>query len=67
MKAPAINQDACKGCGLCIVRCPVQAIKFSEDFGFLNKPLPQVDIGKCIACGKCMEICPDGAIKVQKN
>lgn len=57
----------CKGCGLCIVRCPVRAIKFSKDLGFLNSPLPEVDINKCIACGKCMEICPDGAIKVEKK
>ena len=56
----------CKGCSLCIVRCPVKAIKFSEDLGFLNNPLPEVDIDKCIACGKCMEICPDAAIKVEK-
>lgn len=59
--------EYCKGCGLCLVKCPVQALNFSNDTGFLGLPLPEVDINKCIGCLKCMEICPDGAIKVEKK
>lgn len=59
--------EYCKGCGLCLIECPVQALRFSEDVGFLGNPLPIVDIQKCIGCGKCQNICPDGAIKVNKN
>jgi len=59
--------EYCKSCGLCLIRCPVKALKFSENNGFLGNPLPIVEINKCIACGKCMEICPDGAIEVKKN
>lgn len=57
----------CKGCGLCVARCPVHALTFTTDLGFLGNPLPVVDLEKCIGCGKCMAICPDGAIKVEKN
>lgn len=59
--------EYCKGCGLCLVKCPVQALKFSNDAGFLGNPLPEVDIEKCLGCGKCQQICPEGAIKVEKE
>lgn len=59
--------EYCKGCGLCIVRCPVKALTFSNDLNFLGTQMPQVDIGKCTACGLCQLTCPDGAIKVSKK
>lgn len=58
--------EFCKGCSLCIVRCPVNALTFSKDLGFLGNPMPIVDTSKCIGCGTCQNICPDGAIKVEK-
>jgi 2-oxoglutarate ferredoxin oxidoreductase subunit gamma len=57
----------CKGCSLCIVRCPVKALQFSDEVGFLGNPLPVVDINKCIACGMCEKTCPDGAVKIEKK
>lgn len=62
--------EYCKGCALCIIRCPVQALKFSEspdEVGFLGNPLPEIDINKCIACELCEKTCPDGAIRLDKN
>jgi len=59
--------EYCKGCALCIARCPVKALTFSEDLGFLGNPMPKVDIQKCIACEMCSKTCPDGAIKVEKK
>jgi 2-oxoglutarate ferredoxin oxidoreductase subunit gamma len=59
--------DYCKGCGLCIERCPVQALRFSKDLGFLGNPVPEIDINKCIACGLCEQTCPDGAVKLEKK
>lgn len=59
--------EYCKGCALCIVRCPVKALQFSQDSGFLGNPMPIIDLNKCISCNKCMEICPDGAIKFEKK
>lgn len=58
--------EYCKSCGLCLVRCPVNALSFSDDTGFLGTPLPAVDLDQCTACGNCQRICPDGAIKVEK-
>lgn len=59
--------EYCKGCSLCVVRCPVKALQFTKDVGFLGNPLPIVDIDKCIACGMCEKTCPDGAIRVEKK
>ncbi|MEI6040247.1 MAG: 2-oxoacid:acceptor oxidoreductase family protein [Candidatus Berkelbacteria bacterium] len=59
--------EYCKGCALCIVRCPVKALKFSKEVGFLGNPLPEVDINTCIACGMCEKTCPDGAIRVERK
>lgn len=59
--------DYCKGCGLCIVRCPQKALHFSKEAGFLGNPLPIVDIEKCEGCKVCENICPEGAIRVEKN
>lgn len=56
----------CKGCTLCITRCPVKALTLSNDIGFLGNPMPKIDIDKCIACEICQNTCPDGAINLDK-
>jgi Pyruvate/2-oxoacid:ferredoxin oxidoreductase gamma subunit/Pyruvate/2-oxoacid:ferredoxin oxidoreductase delta subunit len=58
----------CKGCGLCIEKCPVKALSWSkEKINYFGAPVPQVDIQKCIACKICEQLCPDMAIKVDKK
>lgn len=59
--------EYCKGCSLCIIKCPVNALTFSADENFLGTPLPIIDTQKCIGCGLCSDICPDGAIKIEKK
>jgi 2-oxoglutarate ferredoxin oxidoreductase subunit delta len=58
----------CKGCGLCIQKCPVKAISFSaKDLGVYSTPSVEIDLNKCIFCGICETICPDCALKVSKK
>jgi 2-oxoglutarate ferredoxin oxidoreductase subunit delta len=63
-----VFEGLCKGCGLCIQRCPVKAISFSgTNLGYLSTPTVIIDIEKCIACGVCELNCPDYALKLDKR
>lgn len=53
-----IDEELCKGCGLCRRNCPAEAIS-----GEL-KGLHIIDSSKCIKCGNCIDNCRFGAIKV---
>jgi 2-oxoglutarate ferredoxin oxidoreductase subunit delta len=63
----AINQELCKGCGICIEFCPTKALAFSD---FLNskgvRPVALRDPNACRLCGLCELYCPDFAIAVAK-
>ncbi len=57
----------CKGCGICILKCPVNALSFGKTLGVYGTPVPEIDIDKCINCGNCYRFCPDCAIRVVKK
>ncbi|MDT3698566.1 MAG: 4Fe-4S binding protein [Thermincola sp.] len=57
----------CKGCGLCIEKCPRSAIEWSKELGFYGTPTVEADMDKCNACGICKTVCPDCAIAVTKK
>jgi len=54
----AIAADLCTGCGECIERCQMAAIKEGDDFS-------QMIEGRCIGCGLCVASCPVEAISLQ--
>lgn len=67
-KSIVVFHGLCKGCGLCIEKCPFKAIKFSKkDLGVYSTSTVEIDIEKCNACGLCEITCPDSALKVRKN
>lgn len=63
-KKATVIPSLCKGCGICVEKCPVKCISFSTEIGFFGNPVPQVDTAKCINCQNCSVFCPDTAIKV---
>ena len=54
---PVVRQWLCKGCGLCLRRCQVEAVT-------LNGKKAVIDHNKCIGCGACFSICPHHGISV---
>jgi ferredoxin len=51
-----INDDLCTGCGTCVEKCPVDAVKLNEyDNAKVNEQY-------CIGCGVCAHFCPESAI-----
>jgi len=64
-----IDENACKGCGLCAEACPKKIIALSKSQ--LNQngyhPAEVIDPELCIGCAFCATMCPDCAILVEKD
>jgi NADH:ubiquinone oxidoreductase subunit F (NADH-binding)/(2Fe-2S) ferredoxin/NAD-dependent dihydropyrimidine dehydrogenase PreA subunit len=52
-----IDAEACKGCGICLKSCPVDAITGER------KAPHVIDRQKCTRCGTCWEKCPFTAVR----
>ena len=69
MSRIAINQERCKGCGLCTLVCPRDLVQVSESFNAKGyRPAVFVDPeGACTGCTNCATMCPDVAIVVYRT
>ncbi len=54
-----IDPDKCQACGICLRKCPVEAIEGGKN------QIHVIDQEKCIKCGTCFEACPPrfGAVR----
>ena len=66
-KIAMVSSKRCKGCGICIEKCPTGALSWGDELGVYANPIPIIDLEKCIACGNCLNFCPDGAIIAKKD
>ncbi|MBU1127438.1 MAG: 4Fe-4S binding protein [Patescibacteria group bacterium] len=67
-KRATVFLGLCKGCSLCINKCPKGAISFSKkERGVYSNPVVEVDLDKCTLCKTCEVVCPDSAIRVDKK
>jgi heterodisulfide reductase subunit A len=51
-----VDEDKCKGCGLCVEVCPYGAIKIEDGKA-------RVEVVLCKGCGSCSSACKSGAIQ----
>jgi 2-oxoglutarate ferredoxin oxidoreductase subunit delta len=60
-----VNEDWCKGCKICIERCPVNALEESDKLNRRGVRPPRLKkVNECNYCRLCELLCPDLAITV---
>ena len=62
-----VNWEECKGCGLCVESCPVQAMELSPELNHCGAHPARQSADTCSGCGICYYVCPEpGAITVYR-
>ncbi len=61
--------ETCKACGLCIKRCPMDAIELKFNVQATNKfrKAVVVDADLCIGCGVCVHKCKPKSIALKRK
>ena len=55
-----VDSELCSGCGTCVERCQMDAIKLVNEVSKVNRK-------KCIGCGNCVPTCPENAITLKRK
>ena len=55
-----VDEDKCKGCGICLEKCPVEAIELVDNHSIVN-------LERCIGCGLCAHHCPENARYLERT
>lgn len=63
-----IDEELCKGCGLCVHYCPKNVLNMSDRRNKKGYNVPEVvNAENCNACKMCEISCPDFVIYVVKE
>ncbi|NHK32612.1 MAG: 4Fe-4S dicluster domain-containing protein [Asgard group archaeon] len=61
---PETNPDNCNSCGVCVKKCPLEAITLVSDIN--GKSIPEIDYDRCFGCGVCARNCTKEAIVMNR-
>jgi len=62
-----IDEDRCKGCGICVDACPKSVLEISDELNTKGYfPALQARPEDCIFCAICCTMCPDVAIAISE-
>jgi Pyruvate/2-oxoacid:ferredoxin oxidoreductase delta subunit len=62
-----VDQNECKGCGLCVEACPPRVIVMGEELNHYGYRTASYAGAGCTGCGICFMVCPEpGAITVMR-
>lgn len=56
----AADPATCQGCGICLDRCQMDALRLEDDKVVL-------DAARCIGCGLCVSTCPSAALRLVRK
>ncbi len=62
-----IQLENCKGCELCVVACPQQALALSPDINKQGYHFAVLIEDVCTGCTNCALVCPDAVITVYRE
>ena len=70
-----IDEERCKGCGLCVTVCPKKKIQISDRLNtkgyypacFQEAKVRDKNRRECTGCALCAVACPDVAIEVYRE
>ncbi len=65
--AVVVDNNKCKGCGLCVEACPCKVLTLSQKVnlkGYSYAYMAEPD--KCTGCTNCATVCPDAVITVYR-
>jgi ferredoxin len=58
--AASLDTYTCKGCGKCVERCQMEALRLEDEKAVL-------DVDRCIGCGLCVSTCPTGSLTLVRK
>ena len=62
-----IDSQTCKGCGLCVQRCPMEVLELSEDEDGRGKKSMLIAPDRCLGCGLCVYKCPTQSLVLEQR